>query len=68
MAHDGHRPLDWIDEQLAALEREGLRRTLRVRRGPQSEHVTLDDQPLVNFGSNDYLGLASDPRLADAAN
>ncbi|GIH80600.1 8-amino-7-oxononanoate synthase [Planobispora longispora] len=45
----------------AALKREaaGLRRTLRPR--------TPDDDGLVDLASNDYLGLARDARLAEAA-
>ena len=60
-------PLAWIDDELARLERQGLRRRLSERRGAQTATVTLDGRTLVNFGSNDYLGLAADPRLAAAA-
>jgi 8-amino-7-oxononanoate synthase len=62
-----HDPLDWLDEALASLEHQGLRRRLATRDGPQSgQQIVLDGQPLVNFGANDYLGLAADPRLVAA--
>lgn len=61
------RSLDWIEEELAALEPRGLRRRVRVRTGPQAARVTVDGRELVNFGSNDYLALAADPRVAGAA-
>lgn len=62
-----HVPLAWIDEALADLERRGLRRQQSVRRGAQNARITIDGRELVNFGSNDYLGLAADERLAAAA-
>jgi 8-amino-7-oxononanoate synthase len=54
-------------EELAALERAGLRRTLRVLRGRNGAHVAGGDRSYVDFSSNDYLGLATDPRVAAAA-
>jgi 8-amino-7-oxononanoate synthase len=60
-------PLSWIDNELEQLERAGLRRRLVVRESAQSATVSLGGRELVNFGSNDYLGLASDGRLAAAA-
>jgi 8-amino-7-oxononanoate synthase len=62
-----HEPLAWIYGELAALEEAGLRRRLAERSSPQNAEVVLDGRRYVNFGSNDYLGLASDPRLAAAA-
>ena len=60
-------PLDWLDDALADLDRRGLRRTLAARGGPQrGDRITTGGQTLVNFGSNDYLGLAADPRIAAA--
>jgi 8-amino-7-oxononanoate synthase len=61
-----HDPLAWIDDELEILERTGLRRRLAVRAGAQTARVTIDGKELVNFGSNDYLGLAADERLAAA--
>jgi len=60
-------PLAWIDVELAELEQAGLRRRRRVRQGPQGPLVLLDGRELINFGSNDYLGLAGDERLKAAA-
>src|SRR3954468_11002540 len=62
-----HDPLRWIDDALGDLERSGLRRRLAVRTASQTARVVLDGRELINFGSNDYLGLASDERLIDAA-
>jgi 8-amino-7-oxononanoate synthase len=67
MSNDKPDPLAWIDDELVGLERAGLRRRLAERGGPQAATVSLDGRELVNFGSNDYLGLAADPRLAAAA-
>jgi 8-amino-7-oxononanoate synthase len=59
--------LAWIDAELDALARQGLMRTRRVRSAPQAAQVLIEGQPVVNFGSNDYLGLANDPRVIRAA-
>ena len=50
--------LGWIDDALGDLERAGLRRRLAIRSGTQAAHIVLDGRELINFGSNDYLGLA----------
>ena len=60
-------PLEWIADDLAALRAAGLERPRRVRTGRQGGEVVLDGRPLVNVGSNDYLGYAGDVRLAKAA-
>ena len=51
---------------LAALEREDLRRTRRVLDSPQGRHVRLGGREVLNFASNDYLGLANHPLLREA--
>ena len=68
MSDSSHHALSWIDDELAALDEQGLRRRrLAMRRVAQAARLTIDGRELVNFGSNDYLGLAADPRLAAAA-
>jgi 8-amino-7-oxononanoate synthase len=59
-------PLDWIDEQLDVLQKQGLRRRLQNREGFSSAVVVLEGRELIHFGSNDYLALAADPRLTSA--
>lgn len=56
-----------LGEQLLALENQSLRRFLRAP-GP-GRHSDPRDQnaALINFGSNDYLGLAAEPFIVQAA-
>jgi 8-amino-7-oxononanoate synthase len=60
-------PLSWIDDDLAQLEETHLRRSLPPPIGEQGAVITLAGQQLVNFACNDYLSLAADPRLIEAA-
>jgi len=56
----------WAREELAELGRRGLLRSLEPLASPQGPVVRIGGQSLVNFSSNDYLGLAADPRIARA--
>ncbi|MGB5571551.1 MAG: 8-amino-7-oxononanoate synthase, partial [Sedimenticolaceae bacterium] len=47
---------------------EGLYRSRRVTDGPQGPELVVDGRRVLAFCSNDYLGLAADPRLAEAMN
>lgn len=53
-------------EELAHLESESLRRNLRRIESPQGPHVLLSGREVLNFSSNDYLGLADSPDLVGA--
>lgn len=59
--------LDWIDRQMDEAEKEGLLRSLRTVNSQQGPVIVLDGKEVLNFSSNDYLGLASDRRLIKAA-
>jgi len=54
-------------EQLDQLRGAGLYRELRDVGSPQGARITVDGRPMLNFSSNDYLGLANEPALAEAA-
>ena len=58
---------DVLKERLAALAATGLRRDLRVVDGPQGPYVQMDGRRVLNFSSNDYLGLSIEPFLQEAA-
>ncbi|MCE9544668.1 MAG: 8-amino-7-oxononanoate synthase [Planctomycetia bacterium] len=60
-------PLGWLDAELTSLGEAQLLRSLRTRGTAQGPTIALDGRTLINFGSNDYLSLAGDPRLAVAA-
>jgi len=51
---------------LSTLEARGLRRRLRVTERTGGGTVMMDGCELLNFSSNDYLGLSSHPALAEA--
>jgi 8-amino-7-oxononanoate synthase len=53
--------------ELSRLREQHLLRTPRVLAGAHGPEVILDGRRVLDFCSNDYLGLAGDPRLASAA-
>ncbi len=60
--------LDQLSQELAALETQALRRRLQaLEEVLPGGKVRLAGQVLLNLSSNDYLGLALDPRLIAAA-
>ena len=67
MKYSRHDPLAWMESELASLAQRGLRRELHTHLGPQHVRLSVGGRELINFGSNDYLGLAADPRLCAAA-
>ncbi|WP_082821372.1 8-amino-7-oxononanoate synthase [Gemmatimonas phototrophica] len=56
-----------LDEELRGLEAAGLKRSLRQVQQRRAGTVLLNGERVADFASNDYLGLASDPRVARAA-
>jgi 8-amino-7-oxononanoate synthase len=58
--------MEGLAERLARRRDEDLYRTRRVNEGPQGAEVTVDGRRMLAFCSNDYLGLAADPRLVEA--
>src|SRR5512134_1358877 len=57
----------WIRDELEGLRQAGLFNTIRTLASPQGAWLTVDDQRVLNFCSNNYLGLANHPRLVEAA-
>lgn len=64
-------PMPTLDQRLAVeLQRIREAQLYRVRRTVEGAHgveITVEGKVCLNFCSNDYLGLASDPRVAEAA-
>ncbi|MBM3695037.1 MAG: glycine C-acetyltransferase [Actinobacteria bacterium] len=57
----------WLTEDLEALRSQGLYTTIRHIAGPQGPWLIADGRRVLNFCSNNYLGLANHPHLVTAA-
>ena len=60
-------PYSWLSKSLNTIHRANWYRSVRAIAGKPGAVVELAGQPVVNFASNDYLGLAGDARLIEAA-
>ena len=60
-------PLAYLNQELDELREKNLYRPLRVMTGPQAVHTVVEGRPVISLSSNNYLGLATHPRLVEAA-
>ncbi len=59
--------LRFYEAELNRFRQKGLYRSLRVLEGPIGPTVQIDGRSLIQFSSNDYLGLATHPRMMGEA-
>src|SRR5438093_1388805 len=59
--------LDYLKQELATLEADGLLLHPRTLEGPTGARARFDGRDVINLASNNYLGLANHPRLNAAA-
>ena len=59
--------LAWVDEELQALHQAGLYNNIRTLGSAQGAWLVVDGKQVLNFCSNNYLGLANHPRIKAAA-
>jgi 8-amino-7-oxononanoate synthase len=60
-------PYEWIDRALSAIAQANWYRSPQLITNLPGTRVEIDGKELINFGSNDYLGLAGDERVIAAA-
>ena len=58
---------DWIQQEIDALQSAGLYNRIRTIGSPQGAWLVVDGKKVLNFCSNNYLGLANHPALVAAA-
>ncbi len=56
-----------LGRELDIIREQGLFKEERILEGPQGAEITVGGATVVNFCANNYLGLASDPRVVAAA-
>jgi len=58
---------DWIKQEIETLQNAGLYNRIRTIGSPQGAWLVVDGKKVLNFCSNNYLGLANHPKLVAAA-
>jgi glycine C-acetyltransferase len=59
--------LDWLTQEIDGLKEQGLYNRIRTIGSAQGAWLTVDGKNVLNFCSNNYLGLANHPKLVEAA-
>ncbi len=59
--------LDWLTQEISGLKEQGLYNNIRTIGSAQGAWITVDGKNVLNFCSNNYLGLANHPKLVEAA-
>ncbi|MDP2777913.1 MAG: glycine C-acetyltransferase, partial [Anaerolineales bacterium] len=57
----------WIQQEIEGLKSQGLYNNIRTIGSPQGAWLSVDGKKVLNFCSNNYLGLANHPALVAAA-
>ena len=58
--------LDWIPEEINKLKNDGFYNNIRTLSSPQGAWLVVDGKKVLNFCSNNYLGLANHPKMISA--
>ena len=58
---------DWLQSSLKTIHKAGWYRTTRTITSAVGNYIEVEGKQYINFSSNDYLGLANDYRLKNAA-
>jgi len=59
--------IDWLQQEIDGLKQAGLYNTIRTLSSPQGAWLVVDGKKVLNFCSNNYLGLANHPKIVKAA-
>jgi 8-amino-7-oxononanoate synthase len=60
-------PYNWIEQSLTTIHKADWYRSVQTIQSRSGAIVQLEGREVINFASNDYLGLAADERLIQAA-
>ena len=59
--------LDWLTQEIDGLKGQGLYNRIRTIGSAQGARLIVDGKEVLNFCSNNYLGLANHPKIVEAA-
>lgn len=59
--------LDWLAQEIDGLKEQGLYNRIRTIGSAQGARLIVDGKDVLNFCSNNYLGLANHPKIVEAA-
>ncbi|HNQ94610.1 MAG TPA: aminotransferase class I/II-fold pyridoxal phosphate-dependent enzyme, partial [Anaerolineales bacterium] len=59
--------IDWLAQEIDGVKEQGLYNRIRTISSAQGARIVVDGKDVLNFCSNNYLGLANHPKLVEAA-